>query len=198
MNPVLLNIPSLIETNRIVMRPPKPGDGPELNAAILESWENIKDWLPFCAKGKPSLEDSEENVRRAYAKWILREDLRFSVFERSTGKFIGSTGLHRVNWEMPSFEIGYWIRSSFERKGLMSEAVNALTRIAFLALNAKRVELRCDDNNFKSKTLAERLAYPREGTLKKFAKHPQSGELVDGILFARTGLENLPDLQVTW
>lgn len=196
MNPVLLNIPMPIKTPRLLMRPPQAGDGPELNAAILESWEEIKDWLPFVKQGKPTLENSEENVRRAFAKWVLREDLRVSMWDIETGKFAGSTGLHRINWELPAFEIGYWVRTSFAGKGLISEAVNALTRFAFQELKAKRVELRCDPNNAKSIAVAEKMGYRREGLLKNQSTHPQTFEVRDTIVFSRTDSMGLPDLDV--
>src|SRR5262245_66348773 len=96
------------------------------------------------ARQTPTVEESEENVRRAHAKWILREDLRLSMWEKSTTTFIGGVGLHRINWQLPSFEIGYWIRTSSVGKGYATEAANALTRFSFDALNARRVELRCN------------------------------------------------------
>ena len=143
MKPILIDIPTTIETSRLLLRPPMPGDGPELNAAVIESLEELRPWLPW-ADQAPTVDESEENVRRAYAKWILREDLRFSVFDKVTGKLAAGSDLHRINWDVPSFEIGYWVRKSFCQKGYATEATNALTRFAFQALKAKRVELRCE------------------------------------------------------
>ena len=57
-----------------------PGfDGAGINAAILESMKELNTWMPW-ARELPSIDDSELSVRRATAKWILREDLRVSLF----------------------------------------------------------------------------------------------------------------------
>ena len=145
-NPILLEIPMPITTPRLILRPPEPGDGKEVNAAIIETFDELHPWMPW-ADRQPTPEESEENVRRSCARWILREDLRLSIFDRATGQLAGSTGLHRVNWKVPSFEIGYWLRKSFMGKGYATESTLALTRYAFAALTAKRVELRCDSKN---------------------------------------------------
>jgi hypothetical protein len=68
--PILLEIPFPITTERLLLRPPRPGDGAELNAAIVESIDELSRWMPW-AKQCPTPDDSEENIRRAYVKWIL-------------------------------------------------------------------------------------------------------------------------------
>ena len=39
------------------------------------------------------------------------------------GRFLGSSGLHRIDWDVPKFEIGYWCRTSLARRGYITEAV---------------------------------------------------------------------------
>ena len=67
MNPVLLDIPVPITTKRLLFRPPMPGDGPELNAAVAESFAELNQWMPW-ASMLPPVDDSEASARRAYAK----------------------------------------------------------------------------------------------------------------------------------
>jgi RimJ/RimL family protein N-acetyltransferase len=188
-----------IVTPRLILRPPQPGDGAELNAAILESFDDLQIWMPW-ADHKPSLEESEENVRRAYAKWILREDLRIHIFDRATGKLAGSSGLHRINWELPSFEIGYWLRKSFVGKGYVTESTNALTRYAFDHLRAKRVELRCNSKNERSLAVFKRLGFEYEGCLRSNDTHANAGnvETRDTLIYSRLTPAGLPELEVNW
>jgi RimJ/RimL family protein N-acetyltransferase len=189
--PILLDIPMPILTPRLILRPPGPGDGAELNAAVLETFDVLKDWMPW-ADHKPTLDESEENVRHAYAKWILREDLRISLYDRETGAFAGGSGLHRVNWDLPSFEIGYWVRSRFAGKGYITESTHALTRFAFEQLGAKRVELRCDSKNLKSLAIFKRLGFEYEGCLRK------NGPGRDTLIYSRLDTRGLPELEVSW
>ncbi|MFZ0578962.1 MAG: GNAT family N-acetyltransferase, partial [Psychrobacillus psychrotolerans] len=48
MNPLLLDIPLQIETERLLLRAPRQsGDGTIVNDAIKESFNELKAWLPF-------------------------------------------------------------------------------------------------------------------------------------------------------
>ncbi len=164
MIPILRDFPHEFETERLLLRCPLPGDGPRVNEAIWESQESLKQWMPF-AVNLPSVEQSEENVRRAHARFLLREDLRLHMFRRDTGRFVGSTGLHRMNWEVGRFEIGYWARSSESGKGLVTEAVNGIVQFASDYLDAQRIEIRCDSRNDRSRKVAERAGFYLEAVL---------------------------------
>ncbi len=154
-----------IETKRLLLKPPEPGSGKACNEAIIESFAELHAWMPW-AKNPPTLIETEEFARQAAGKWILREDLTLWIFEKATGEFLGGTGFHRMNWQIPRFEIGYWLRTSKTGQGYITEAVEALTKYAFKILKAKRIEIRCDDTNLKSRAIPERLGYQLDGILK--------------------------------
>ena len=162
MNPILVDIPMPIFTPRLLLRPPQPGDGAEVNAAIHETLEDLQRWMPWATK-PPTIEESEEGVRRAFARWMLREDLRILIYDRASGRLAGSSGLHRIDWDIPRFEIGFWARKSFEGRGYVTEATNALTRYAFGQLRAQRIEIRCDSANVRSQAVIKRLGFEYEG-----------------------------------
>jgi RimJ/RimL family protein N-acetyltransferase len=111
------------------------------------------------------MEESEEFCRRAHIRFLAREDLAFGLFLKETSTLVGAIGLHRMNWNVPKFEIGYWLRSSFTGQGYMTEAVAAITSFAFKMLDAKRVEIRADDRNERSWRIPERLGFQLEGIL---------------------------------
>ena len=85
---------------------------------------------------------------------------------------------------MPRFEIGYWCRTSYAGKGYITEAVNAITAFAFDVLGARRVEIRCDALNLRSRRVAERCGFPLEATLRQFDRSVD-GELRDELVFAK-------------
>lgn len=184
--PILLDFPQEFETDRLHLRCPLPGDGPALNAAIVESQAELNQWLPF-ADPLPSIEESEENVRRAQAKFLLREDLRLHLYEKQTGKFLGSSGLHRMNWVIGRFEIGYWIRTTEAGHGFITEAVNGVVKYAAQYLHATRLEIRCDPRNVRSRRVAERAGFHQEATL--LGDDPDmSGNPSDTLIFAKIRL----------
>jgi RimJ/RimL family protein N-acetyltransferase len=162
---ILNEVPESIETERLRLRMPMPGDGLVVNEAIKASYSELKPWLGF-AQVLPSLDDTETNTREAHANFITRKSLRYLVFCKQTHQFIGSTGFHNIDWDVPKFEIGYWIDSRMGGKGYMTEAVGRLTDLALTDLKGRRVEIRCESENIKSRRIPEQLGYELEGVLK--------------------------------
>lgn len=174
-NPLLLDFPDSFETERLLIRAPRPGDSPALTEAATESLEHLRPWMPWAAK-PPVMEENEKSLRRGAARWLAREDLWLMLIRKADGRWIGGSGLHRMDWSVPQFEIGYWVRVSEQGKGYVSEAVNGITRFAFEALKAERVMIRCDALNTRSAAVAERCGYTFEGKML----HEDRG--VDGSL----------------
>ena len=164
-SPILRDFPDAFETERLRIRSPLPGDGAEVYAAVAESLEELKPWLPW-ARGELTVEVEEENMRRARAAFLERSDLMLLLFLRGTGTLVGGSGLHRIDWEVPKFEIGYWVRTRFAGQGYMTEAVGGITAFAFDRLGARRVEIRCDSLNRRSARVAERAGFCLEGELR--------------------------------
>ena len=166
--PILLDFPDTFETERLIIRAPKAGDGQAINDAVRESQDHLKPWMPWAVKLQTP-EESEELVRRGAMRWILREDLWMLLFRKSDGLYVGGSGLHRIDWSVPAFEIGYWVRQSLEGQGYISEAVAGITHFAFGVIGAERIEIRCDTRNERSASVAQRAGYTLEATLRHHA-----------------------------
>jgi RimJ/RimL family protein N-acetyltransferase len=188
-DPLLIDLPAELLTPRLRIAPPAPGDGPMLNRAIAESFAELHQWMDW-ATTLPSVDDSERFVRDAAARYLKREDLPLLLRRRDTGEFVGSSGMHRIDWSVPRFEIGYWCRTPLVGRGYITEAVVAMTRFAFEGLHAARVEIRCDVDNVRSARIPERLGFTLEGILRCDARTPH-GELRDTRVYALTDVTEL-------
>lgn len=184
MKPILRDFPDSFETERLTIRPPRPGDGPYVNEAVIESLDDLRPWMPWATKA-PTLEESEAFSRDGWVKWHSREDLRGYLFLKGTNTFVGGSGLHRMNWDVPKFEIGYWCRTKFQGQGYITEAVVGLTNFAFETLGARRVEIRVDDKNIKSWKIPEKLGFKLEGILVNDALNTSS-QLRNTRIYAKT------------
>jgi RimJ/RimL family protein N-acetyltransferase len=182
---ILRDFPERFETERLTIRAPLPGDGKELNQAVRESWAELQEWMPWAAGEPPAEADSEARLREARARFLTRQDLWLLLFLKGTETLVGSSGLHRINWSVPRFEIGYWVRTSHGRQGYITEAVNGITAFAFDELGARRVEIRCDSGNVRSAAVARRCGYELEATLHHDDRHHLTGALRDTLIFAR-------------
>lgn len=184
MNPILLDIPTELYTDRLYIRIPRSGDGKTVFDAIQASIHELKEWLPFVHE-ELSEEKCELNLREARAKFYTREDMRLLLFLRDSGQLIGSSGLHNPNWNVPKFEIGYWLDSRYRGNGYMTEAVNGIAEFAFSELKANRVVIRCDTLNHKSRAIPERLGFVLEGTLRNDDRSADGLRLRDTHVYAK-------------
>ncbi|MGM7702375.1 GNAT family N-acetyltransferase [Pseudalkalibacillus sp. Hm43] len=184
MNPILREIETTLETERLILRMPKCGDGTAVNAAILASLKELKPWLPF-VQTVPTVEDTELNIREAHANFVKRTSLRYLIFHKGTKEFIGSTGFHEIDWEVPKLEIGYWIDTRFSGQGYMVEAVGRLTDFALEDLGMRRVEIQCESENKKSRSIPERLGYTLEGIMRNDDVSVDGERLTDTCIYSR-------------
>ncbi len=182
-NPLLLDFPDTFETERLTLRTPHSGDGAMINAAVIESLAELRPWMPW-AQTPPTLADSETYAREKQAQFLRREDLTFLLLRREDGRMIGSGGLHRIDWQVPRFEIGYWVRTGDARRGYITEAVQGLTTFARDHLGARRVEIRMDSRNERSGRIAERAGFALEGVIRH-ERRSVDGALIDGRSYAR-------------
>lgn len=177
-------VPERIETERLLIRPPQVADVPEIYAAVRESLELLMPWMPW-ATPEYSLEGCEESTRQAVANFVTRRDLRYHFHHRESGRLLACSGLHRIDWRVPKFEIGYWCRQGETGKGYVSEGVAALAELALGGLGGARVEIRCDDQNLRSAAVAERCGFALEGVLENDGRS-SAGALRATRVYART------------
>lgn len=187
-NPILLDFPEQFYTSHLLIRTPLPGDGEPMNEAIRESLPSLRPWMPW-AREIPTIAESEQNVRWARVRFLTREDLRMHLFHRESGRFLGASGLHRMNWVAGRFEIGYWLRDGETGNGYATEAVNGIVNFAIHHLHAQRIEIRCDSQNRRSQRVAERCGFSLEAILARDSVN-EGGHLRDTLVFVRFAPSN--------
>lgn len=172
------------ESERLIIRAPKIGDALDVWNAKRNSVSTLRKWMLW-AQDEPELQDTEENLRKAVADFITRQDLRFHLYSKETGEFVGASGLHGIDWSIPKFEVGYWLSTEFEGNGYITEAVKRIEQFAFEQLGARRVEIRCDEENVKSRSVAERAGFILEGILKQDSLSPEGNVLRNTCIYAK-------------
>ncbi|HVN36062.1 MAG TPA: GNAT family N-acetyltransferase [Casimicrobiaceae bacterium] len=184
-NPLLIDIPEELTGPRVRARRYREGDGATVAAAVAESRDRL------VAAAMPWVQEWDDPnqptifVRRAQAQWAAREGFLLGLWDRASDDFLGSSGVHRIDWSVPNVEIGYWLRSQYEGVGLMTEAVAMIAAFAFDALRAQRVRIRCDARNARSAAVPRRLGFVHEATLRNDARNAD-GTLRDTFEFGLT------------
>lgn len=179
-----IDVPSEIETGRLLLRCPRAGDGLTVHASVIDSLADLRRFgasLPW-AMEKPDAQASERYARQAQAKYAAREEFAFLVFTKE-GAHVGNCGIHEIDWKVPRCEIGWWGRSTMLGRGLMTEAVGAMLAFCLDTLHMRRVAAKTDSDNARSCALCERLGMQLEGTLRQARIEPD-GRLKDVRVYA--------------
>ena len=179
---ILTEVPEILETERLRLVATRPGFGPTVNEGTVESHAELRPWMPW-AKTVQSVEESERHCRECHAKWHAREMLDYCFYRKGDGFFVGKGGLHSIDWSVPRFEIGYWIRTSCAGSGFATEATLALVGLA-ARLGAARVQIGSDARNAASRRVAEKSGFALEG-IRQQCKRDVDGRLADYCMYAR-------------
>ncbi|MCU9613122.1 GNAT family N-acetyltransferase [Caldibacillus lycopersici] len=184
MEPILLDIPIQLETERLILRAPHPtGDGKIVNKAIRDSHRELKEWLPF-AQEIPAVEETEKNLRLAHINFLKRDSFRYLIFAKEHNEFVGVASLQSIDWDIPKCEIGYWIDTTFSGNGYMTEAVQELVDLGLQTIGFRRIEIRCESTNWKSRAIPEKLGFLLEGTLRNDDLSADGSRLTDTCFYS--------------
>lgn len=186
MNQLLLDIPLQMNTKRLILRAPlQSGDEEIVYEAIKDSFNELKAWLSLFQE-IPTIEETDILLKNSHNNFLKRESFRFLIFEKDGGKdFIGTASLHRIDWDIPKCEIGYWMNTKFSGNGYMTEAVKELVDFGFNHLALKRMEIRCESRNLKSRFIPEKLGFTFEGTLRNDDLSADGSMLTDTCIYSK-------------
>lgn len=178
-------LPTHIETDRLLIRPHRPGDGLGLFQATVESLAELRRWPAAMgwALEEPSEERSEAFCRTSAEDFAARRDFPLLLTDKATGEIVGSSGLHRPDWSVPKLEIGWWVRTSRSGQGLVTEGARAILEFGFAELGARRIFALPDEENTASWRICERIGMQFEGLLRNERAEP-SGRLRDTRMYA--------------
>ena len=182
---LLLEIPTAIESERLIIRKYEKDDGKEL-FALLERNDNrafLKEHVDEATEIKTS-EEAEIRIRSLAAFWVSRTRFVMGIWLKSEKKFIGNIWIEPKKWDVPSFELGYYLDQGYTKKGIASEAAKCSLDFIFKELNAHKVIIITRDTNERSYKLAERLGFLKEGHFRECGRDDEKfwGLLYYGML----------------
>jgi RimJ/RimL family protein N-acetyltransferase len=184
MHKMLLEIPSKLETERLIMRPYQKGDGKPYFSLLHNNFEHLKDHVDE-ATTVDTEKKAEIRIRELAADWVARTRFIMGIWEKASHTYIGEIWIEPKKWDVPLFEIGWFLGKDYERKGFITEAAKASLKLLFEDLGAHKVVVKARESNVRSFRVAERCGFVREGLLRDNAKTGESewvGLLCYGML----------------
>lgn len=107
---------------------------------------------------------------------------KFQWIILSAGQPAGWITLAVNNWEHGLAEVGYALGSSFQGRGLMTQAIDVLLWDVFQHTTIERVEARTAAGNLASQRVLEKCGFRCEGVLRSYFR--LRGQRVDNLLYA--------------
>lgn len=132
----------------------------ELFALVDANREYLRRWLPWLDTNR-SVEDTRAFIGMSLQQFAARNG--FACGLRSRDAFVGTLGLHRIDWPNRATSVGYWIAQDAQGRGIVTRACAALLAHLFEELGLNRVEIACATGNQRSCAIPERLGFQREG-----------------------------------
>jgi ribosomal-protein-serine acetyltransferase len=182
-DPLLIPFTTTFRGGRVTLRAWRERDAAALQAAVASSREHLRLWMPF-ADAHQTVAETRAWLVRSRARWLLREALDLGIWSPDATRLYGGIGVRPHRWDVPAFEIGYWLRTTAEGHGYITEAAGLLTDYLLARQHAQRVQIRCDARNTRSAAVPRRLGYTLEGMLRHAAR-ANDGTLEDTLIFAR-------------
>lgn len=124
------------------------------------SLEHLQRWMPWAMHEPSPRADLSMRLTRYAREFDRGTDWKYGIFAPAEDEVLGGAGLHPTAYP-DVLEIGCWLRSDMEGRGLATEAVSALCQEVLIHRDLEQVELRTDPRNRRSVRLAERLAFVR-------------------------------------
>jgi [ribosomal protein S5]-alanine N-acetyltransferase len=156
--PKLSELPLVIETPRVKLRPQQDSDADALFPYVSDpaltrmvTWAAHKD-----------IEETREWIRSASELVAAGTDMVWTI--EHEGAPVGCLGLHGIRWGVRAIrvdraEMGYWLAKPLWGKGLMTEAATAATRWAFETFGLHKVTISCFEGNIGSQRVIEKVGY---------------------------------------
>jgi ribosomal-protein-serine acetyltransferase len=150
--------------DQIKLREFEPEDADAVFQTVTRNYEHLKPFMHWITPDY-SGRSAAEFIEQAQIAREERCSMGFGIFDGD--EFIGSIGFVNFDWAARTTEMGYWISTTHEGKGIVSAACQRLIQFAVDDLEMNRVEIRCSTENLRSAAIPERLGFTREGVLRQ-------------------------------
>jgi ribosomal-protein-alanine N-acetyltransferase len=159
----VLTFPKL-ETERLILRQVCKGD----TETVYRLYSNDAVMQYRGADQYRSILEAENLIRHFEQLFVQNAGLRWGLaFRGQEEELIGTAGINKIDWPHFRGEIGYELSPSLWNKGLMTEALKAITAYAFNQLNLHTLEANIAPANSASQRVLEKLGFVKEAHFKE-------------------------------
>ena len=162
-----MKIPLSLETKRLIIRPCKPDDLPQMQRFF--SNEEATRYLLMSPEEKTP-EEIESLLKAIISSYDAPEPIfALAIAQKDDGSYVGSCGLSGT--PQGEVEIYYALLPEYWGRGYAVEAMKKLFEYAFSELGLDRLVAGMHPDNLMSRRVADSLKMDYEGSVTKDANH---------------------------
>ena len=160
-----------IETDRLILRRYKIEDAD----AMYKNWASDSEVTKFLTWQPHSSVDVSRSIIEDWLKEYSDEKYyQWAIVLKDNGNEpIGDISVVHMNEDISMVHIGYCLGRAWWRRGIMSEALKAVTDFMFDTVEVNRVESRHDPMNPNSGKVMQKCGMKYEGTLRSADRNNQ-------------------------
>ena len=163
---MLQRLPEEITSPRLLLRRPIEVDA----AAIFMGYTQDRQVCHFMVWQPHTREEQTQGfIASCIEAWRTEAKFPYIITEHGSNTAIGMIEARPLG---TTVDVGYVLAQAHWGKGLMPEALQALTAVALNETQAFRVQATCDVENIASQRTLEKSGFRREGRLERHTVHP--------------------------
>lgn len=128
----------------------------EMFKLVASDREHLRAYLPFVDQTL-SVKDEVGFIKSQLIEQAEGKTYLFLITFQ--GQMVGTINYHFVSSVNRRAEIGYWLHSAYNGRGIMTRSVKAMLAIGFETLDFNRIDLYADIENAASNAVAQRTGF---------------------------------------
>jgi len=185
---VAVSLDVRLDAKRVVLRAPRATDIAELRGLLIRNAEHLRPWSPSPPPGTNPAGFTElgRSIARHRRDWKAGSGYVFVMQLRVPREpLVGRIALTSVTrGPFQSAQLGYWMDAGHVRRGLMTEAVDAMLAFAFDRLGLHRLQAAVMPTNHASRSILQKRGFREEGYAERYLRI--AGKWEDHVLYGLT------------
>jgi ribosomal-protein-alanine N-acetyltransferase len=168
-----------ITTSRLVLRAMRDSDAEDF--FYLRSHPVLMQYIPRPRAN--TVADALAVIHSYHELARTQQGANWAITLAGEDRLIGAIGFFRPQAAHYRAEIGYMLHDAWHGKGIMPEALEAMTSFGFRTLQLHSIEAVIDPANIASEKLLQKAGYVKEGHFLEAEFY--NGEFLDSVIYSK-------------
>lgn len=146
--------------------------------------ERLETYFAGTVKNTRTLEDTIRYCKQIDERVAQKSYFIYTIIDKKTNSLIGLIDVKNIDWNIPKAELGYFIDTKYEGKGVITRALAQTIEFLIKEYNFKKLLCRVNKQNTGSIKVAEKNGFELEGTIRNDYR-TTSGDIVDLNYYGR-------------